>query len=99
MSTSQRCDDRLIPPRALAHVWVGQPERPGPAAPAPGRPVAFRGGGATAGLSRQNAPVPSGVPRPVGPSHPVPAVHRGLPPQLPLLPDVTSLSDDVWLYG
>ncbi len=62
-------------------------------------PRRLRGGGATAGLSRQNAPVPSGVPRPVGPSHPVPAVHRGLPPQLPLLPDVTSLSDDVWLYG
>jgi hypothetical protein len=33
---------------------------------------------------------PLGVPQPVGPSYPTPAVHRYEPPQLPLLPDVTS---------
>jgi hypothetical protein len=36
-----------------------------------------------------NAAVPLGVPRPVGPSQPVPEVHCG-EPQEPLLPLVTS---------
>src|SRR5579875_693402 len=40
-----------------------------------------------------NAAVPSGVPRPVGPSYPFPALHRycRVGSQLPLEPEVTSL--------
>jgi hypothetical protein len=41
---------------------------------------------------RQNAVVPFGVPRPVGPSHPVPAWHHTVVEHVPLLPDVTSKS-------
>ena len=41
---------------------------------------------------RQNAPVPFGVPSPVGPSQPAPAVHSCRAAQEPLLPVVTSLS-------
>ena len=37
-----------------------------------------------------NAAEPFGVPRPVGPSQPVPAVHSTPGEQVPLLPDVTS---------
>jgi hypothetical protein len=46
----------------------------------------------------QNAPVPFGVPRPVGPSYPVAPVHKYFAEelQLPLLPLVTSLSEPVW---
>src|SRR5438105_4125793 len=39
-----------------------------------------------AGAEPPNAVVLFGVPRPVGPSYPVPAVHRYEPAQLPLLP-------------
>lgn len=38
----------------------------------------------------QNPDVPFGVPSPVGPSYPAPAVQRYVPPQLPFEPDVTS---------
>jgi len=48
-------------------------------------------------FSAQNAPVPLGVPLPVGPSQPVVALHRSLP-QLPLLPLLTSCRLLVWLY-
>jgi hypothetical protein len=51
------------------------------------------------GLLTQNAPVPFGVPRPVGPSKPATPVHRYVPPQLPLLPDVTSFSAPASAYG
>src|ERR1019366_1138217 len=37
-----------------------------------------------------NAVIPFGVPSPVGPSQPIPAVHKALPAQLPLDPVVTS---------
>ena len=37
-----------------------------------------------------NAATPCGVPRPVGPSQPVAAVHSSDGEQVPLLPDVTS---------
>ena len=46
-----------------------------------------------------NAAAPSGVPRPVGPSQPVPAVHSTAGEQVPLLPDVTSNRSAVWEYG
>src|SRR5689334_9480487 len=46
----------------------------------------------------ENAAVPLGVPRPVGPSQPVPAVHSGAP-QVPLLPLVTSNRLAWWAYG
>lgn len=49
--------------------------------------------------AHQNAPVPFGVPSPVGPSKPVVPVQRYEPPQLPLLPDVTSLSELACEYG
>ena len=42
-----------------------------------------------------NAPVPFGLPRPVGPSKPDVAVHRYVPLQVPFVPLVTSLS---WLF-
>ena len=45
----------------------------------------------------QNAPVPLGVPRPVGPSQPVRALHHWVVLQLPLLPEVTSYSEEAWL--
>src|ERR1700716_2909794 len=44
----------------------------------------------TALLTAPNAPVPSGVPHPVGPSYPTVAVHRWEPPREPSLPEVTS---------
>lgn len=43
-------------------------------------------------LRRQKAPMPFGVPMPVGPSYPTPALHKASP-QLPLEPEVTSLSE------
>ena len=43
---------------------------------------------------RQKAVRPFGVPRPVGPSQPAPAVHQTLVLQVPLLPVVTSCSPD-----
>ncbi len=49
--------------------------------------------------SAQKAPVPFGVPRPVGPSQPTRALHHWEVEQLPLLPDVTSNSDPEWEYG
>lgn len=49
--------------------------------------------------STQNAPLPSGVPRPVGPSYPAPAVQRYVPPQEPLLPLVTSNNEVACAYG
>jgi hypothetical protein len=47
----------------------------------------------------QNAPVPLGVPRPDGPSQPTRAVHHCVVGQVPLLPLVTSNSDELWAYG
>ena len=47
----------------------------------------------------QKAPVPFGVPRPVGPSQPVRALHHWVVGQVPLLPAVTSNRLAVWLYG
>src|SRR6516225_7816457 len=46
----------------------------------------------------QNAPVPAGVPRPVGPSQPVVALHSRLA-QPPLPPEVTSVSEALCVYG
>src|SRR5262245_53939810 len=54
-----------------------------------------------------NAAVPSGVPRPVGPSQPVRAEHRYAVSQVPLVPVTTSLRAPVpalvaapaWAYG
>ncbi len=43
--------------------------------------------------------MPFGVPRPVGPSQPVRALHHWVVGQLPLLPDVTSKSDEACVYG
>ena len=45
----------------------------------------------------QKAPVPLGVPRPVGPSQPVRALHHWVVGQVPLLPVVTSNRFAVWL--
>src|SRR5437764_13659845 len=45
-----------------------------------------------------NAAVPLGVPRPVGPSQPVPALQIGAP-QPPLRPDVTSNRLPAFWYG
>src|ERR1041385_4961659 len=42
-------------------------------------------------VRHQKAPTPDGVPRPVGPSHPMPATHHWDVAQVPLLPEVTSL--------
>src|SRR6476620_27525 len=42
--------------------------------------------------------MPFGVPQPVGPSKPVPAVHRYAGEQLPSLPVVTSKKLAVWVY-
>jgi hypothetical protein len=44
-------------------------------------------------LLGHSAPVPLGVPSPVGPSYPPSAVHRYDPPQAPLEPPITSNSD------
>jgi hypothetical protein len=41
----------------------------------------------------QKAPAPFGVPRPVGPSQPVRALHHWVVGQVPLLPLVTSNSE------
>jgi len=46
-----------------------------------------------------NEAVPFGVPRPVGPSQPVPAVHSTAGRQVPLLPDVTSKRLAGFEYG
>ncbi|WP_206784851.1 hypothetical protein [Amycolatopsis sp. MtRt-6] len=46
-----------------------------------------------------NAAVPLGVPSPVGPSQPVPALHCTAVEQVPLLPEVTSLRFPAWEYG
>ena len=46
----------------------------------------------------QKATAPLGVPSPVGPSQPVVALHSALPHD-PLLPLITSLSAEAWLYG
>ena len=43
--------------------------------------------------------MPFGVPSPVGPSQPATAWHHFVVEQEPLLPLVTSKSDDVWPYG
>jgi hypothetical protein len=45
------------------------------------------------GLVAQKPPTPLGVPRPVGPSHPVLAAHHCVVGQEPLLPEVTSKSE------
>ena len=45
------------------------------------------------GEHAQKAPTPLGVPRPVGPSQPVLALHHCVVGQEPLLPDVTSNSE------
>ena len=51
-------------------------------------------------VGRQKAATPAGVPLPVGPSQPAPAVQRlGALGQLPLLPDLTSLRSAAWLYS
>ena len=47
----------------------------------------------------QNAPVPFGVPRPVGPSQPERALHHWVVGQVPLLPLVMSLRLLVCSYG
>ena len=46
--------------------------------------------------SAQKAPVPFGVPSPVGPSQPVRAVHHWAGLHEPLFPEVTSFSDEAW---
>ena len=51
------------------------------------------------GPAGAKARTPLGVPNPVGPSYPVPAVHRYVPPQDPLEPLVTSFSAPVVPYG
>jgi hypothetical protein len=58
--------------------------------------AAIAGWLATAG---QNAPVPFGVPRPVGPSQPVPAWHHYDVGQVPLDPVVTSYRATACAYG
>ena len=76
--------------------------KPRPPADAPGPP-----GWQSAGRpwfpvpvrSSQNAPVPLGVPSPVGPSQPVREVHHWVVGHVPLLPLVTSNSDPVCAYG
>lgn len=47
----------------------------------------------------QKAPAPFGVPRPVGPSQPVRALHHWVVGQEPLLPLVTSNSELTCPYG
>src|SRR5262249_54160270 len=47
----------------------------------------------------QNAPVPFGVPRPVGPSQPALALQSCDVLQLPLLPEVTSNNEEACAYG
>src|SRR5204862_5651357 len=66
------------------------PARAGEAYPQGRRGGVGPGGvGGRRGVPDVNAPTPFGVPRPVGPSQPVPAVHIGAP-HAPLVPDVTS---------
>ena len=57
----------------------------------------FTGGGDV--VPALNAPIPFGVPKPVGPSQPTPAVQIDEPPHEPFPPVITSLSCDRFAYG
>jgi hypothetical protein len=80
------------------YVWIKEGLPPAAEAAAPAR-VRRRGPRRPTRAVAQKPPVPLGVPSPVGPSHPVRALHHWVVGQLPLLPDVTSKNELAWVYG
>jgi len=62
-------------------------------------PAARATGSSFVSARGQNAPTPLGVPRPDGPSQPTRAVHHWGVGQVPSDPEMTSNSEEVWLYG